>query len=42
MIYRKPARRPDFPNGVHDVAKKFAIANCLNPGIAAVQFPDTT
>ena len=27
---------------VHEVAKKFAIVNCLNPDIAAVQFPNTT
>ncbi len=27
---------------VHEVAKKFVLANCLNPDIAAAQFPDTT
>ena len=27
---------------IHRVAKKFVLANCLNPEIAALQFPDTT
>ena len=25
-------------NDIQDVAKKFVLANCLNPGIAAQQF----
>ncbi|MDX2099185.1 MAG: transposase [Leptolyngbyaceae cyanobacterium bins.59] len=29
-------------NEIQDVAKKFVLANCLNPDIAVIQFTDTT
>jgi putative transposase len=32
---------PDMDE-VHEVAKKFVLANCFNPDIAAAQFTDTT